>query len=344
MPPRPRIPDDDLYARLGVPPDASPEAIDLAWRGLLRTHHPDVAGEETLEVAKRINVAHDWLSDPGLRRRYDLERPTRPATGLRPSTGGLRADAGVGIRRRTYRPPTTAERVASIVDRVGRLSRDELDRLGLAEPAPIAFLATLRRFVSADQQAMLDAAEIDALEALPRSARRQPGIRDAVVGRLAEAILGDSLDELLGEPGGERARERLTRGWDAAIGQPRYGPATRAVDDLLMRLHSLSPAETRVLAASGGRDRLGPAPWPRGTSPDEDEALRVSSELASSDAAAAVADGGSSGARRAASRMAHLMVLRHAFPAAEFDRHAAPWLGTFIPRSGVWTTRVRHRA
>ena len=68
------MPADDLYGRLGVPVDASPEAIDIAWRGLLRRHHPDVAGPEANELAKRINVAHDWLSDPALRRRYDRER------------------------------------------------------------------------------------------------------------------------------------------------------------------------------------------------------------------------------------------------------------------------------
>ncbi|HET7494379.1 MAG TPA: DnaJ domain-containing protein, partial [Candidatus Limnocylindrales bacterium] len=73
MPAAQPLPSDDLYARLGVPRDASPEAIELAWRGLLRRHHPDVAGPEALELAKRINVAHDWLSDPALRRRYDRE-------------------------------------------------------------------------------------------------------------------------------------------------------------------------------------------------------------------------------------------------------------------------------
>src|SRR5258708_19552150 len=74
MPPRPTLPIDDLYARLELPTDASPEAIEIAWRGLLRLHHPDIAGPDGLERAKRINVAHDWLSDPGLRARYDPER------------------------------------------------------------------------------------------------------------------------------------------------------------------------------------------------------------------------------------------------------------------------------
>ena len=91
MPPRPSIPTDDLYRRLGVPVDASFEAIEVAWRGLLRIHHPDVAGPEALETAKRINVAHDWLSDPATRARYDAERgvgvSTRPGRGVGAASG-----------------------------------------------------------------------------------------------------------------------------------------------------------------------------------------------------------------------------------------------------------------
>src|SRR5918995_2342141 len=91
MPQRPPLPGDDLYARLGVPRDASAEAIDLAWRALLRKHHPDIAGPDALELAKRINVAHDWLSDPELRRRYDRERAPGIRTGRPPRGGAGRA-------------------------------------------------------------------------------------------------------------------------------------------------------------------------------------------------------------------------------------------------------------
>lgn len=40
MAPRPSLPSDDLYARLELPTDATPEAIEIAWRALLRRHHP----------------------------------------------------------------------------------------------------------------------------------------------------------------------------------------------------------------------------------------------------------------------------------------------------------------
>lgn len=350
MPARTPLPSDDLYARLGVPVDASDEAIEIAWRGLLRKHHPDVAGPDGLDLAKRINVAHDWLSDPELRERYDRERTTaRPPSGRHArsaapprSTDGPRSPTWSARQRR--RPATTRERVDAVVERVGRLTVDELDRLALAEPAPIAFLATLRRFVSPELQDALDDAERAVVAALPRAARREPAIRDAIVGRVAELILDEVLDDLLGEPAGERARERLTRGWEAAVGQPRYGPATTEVETLLERLAASTADTLRWLAATGARDRLGDAPWPEATSRDEDEALRVSSELAAADAEAAVARaGGNAATRRAAARVAHLLVLRHAFRAAAFERHASAWLGTLIRRSTDPGPRIRHR-
>lgn len=352
--PRPALPTDDLYARLGVPVDASFEAIEIAWRGLLRKHHPDVAGPAGLDPAKRINVAHDWLSDPELRNRYDRDGGiTDGVLGREPASGGAGSRASVHAAGPAAgpawssaalrpRPATTAERVAAIVERVGRLSADELDRLALAEPAPIAFLATLRRFVTQDLRDVLDPAESAVVAALPPAARQVPAIRDAVVGRIAELILADLLEELLGEPAGERARERLTRGWDAAVGQPRYGPATLTVVALLERLRSLSSAEMRWLAATGARERLGEPPWPDATSRDEDEALRVSTELAERDAHAAASEaGGAAAARRAAARVAHLLVLRHAFSATAFDRLAAPWLGSLVQRELEAGPRVR---
>ncbi|HEY5434041.1 MAG TPA: DnaJ domain-containing protein, partial [Candidatus Limnocylindrales bacterium] len=99
--PAPLVPDDDLYARLELELDASPEAIELAWRALLKQHHPDVAGDgaAALERAKRINVAHDWLADPSLRARYDRERAGVP---------GRRSVRDGGPLRRPARPPRAA--------------------------------------------------------------------------------------------------------------------------------------------------------------------------------------------------------------------------------------------
>ena len=226
MPPRPTIPADDLYARLEIPVNAGPEVIEVAWRSLLRQHHPDIAGDAGLERSKRINVAHDWLSDPELRARYDhargLSRSVRD-TGGRDVRGddGRGPTAAASIRRR---PADPAETLARFLERVATLEPDDIDRLACADPTPIAFGATIARFLPPDQLAAL-ASMATAVDArLAPEAGAIPAVRDAVENYATELVLGDFLDELLSEPFRERARERLTRGWEAAVGQPRYGP------------------------------------------------------------------------------------------------------------------------
>lgn len=332
MPPRTALPGDDLYARLELPTDATPEAIEIAWRALLRRHHPDVAGPDGLERAKRINVAHDWLSDPALRTRYDRERGVRDGRQARRGStwrerpGAHPADAP-SARERPRRPEDV---VARFLDRVATLNADDLDRMAMADPAPIAFRATIRRFVPDDRRAALEAVETEIDRRLPPGAPVRHGIRDTVHAYAAELVLAPFLDALLSEPFRDRTRERLCRGWEAAVDQPRYGPNGDAVRALIGRLRALDPAGVAALARQGARDRLGDDPWPPGTSPDDDEVLRVSSALASRDAAAAVAGPDLDRrvldrARRAAARIAHLLVLRHAFAPAAFEALTAPW-------------------
>ncbi|MEO5939440.1 MAG: J domain-containing protein, partial [Candidatus Limnocylindrales bacterium] len=166
MAPRPMLPPDDLYARLELPVNASFEAIEIAWRALLKQHHPDVAGPAADQLAKRINVAHDWLSDPDLRARYDRERhPRRLSDAARgpgrvpPSASRAAARASVRTTTPVRRPVEPAEAVARHIDRIRRLTEDELDRLSLAETAPIAFIATISRFLPADRQDALKTLE-----------------------------------------------------------------------------------------------------------------------------------------------------------------------------------------
>ena len=60
---------DDLYAVLGVASTASPEEIKKAYRRRARECHPDAGGDE--EEFKRVTHAHQILSDPERRARYD---------------------------------------------------------------------------------------------------------------------------------------------------------------------------------------------------------------------------------------------------------------------------------
>lgn len=336
--PRPMLPADDLYARLELPTNASPEAIEIAWRALLRRHHPDVAGDSGLERAKRINVAHDWLSDPGLRERYDRERGL---PGAATSRGGHRwrdrpTDGGAATGTGAHRPRPPTDPAADFLARVSALNTDEIDRLAAADPAPIAFGATIRRFLPDDRRVALEAMEAEISRRLSPEVIARPGVRDTVNAFAAELVLGSFLDELLSEPFRARTRERLTRGWDAAVGQPRYGPNGQQIRSLVARLRNLDPGGVAALAVHGGRDQLGDDPWPPGASPDDDEALRVSSVLAARDASAALPDVGPdrrvvASARRAAARIAHLLVLRDVFAPAVFASLTTPWRPRFLP-------------
>jgi curved DNA-binding protein CbpA len=333
MPPRPMLPQDDLYARLELPVDCSPEAIEVAWRALLKRHHPDVAGAHADDAAKRINVAHDWLSDPALRERYDRER--HPGRRRARDETDARRRGGRPVRRevrpaRPRRPADPAEALARHLGRIGRLTRDELDRLTLAESPPLAFVATIARFLSPDRLAAVEAVERRVADVLPRSSRWDAPTRDAIVAYAHEIVLGPFLDEHLSEPFRERVRERLARGWEAAVDQPRYGPNTAAVSAALDRLKSMPPgrrAQLVVEAVRAASTASIPAdlPWPAGLSAQDDDALRVSSALAQRDAEAIVGDPAPALARRSLGRAMHGLVLRHAFKAAELDRLLGPW-------------------
>jgi DnaJ-class molecular chaperone len=69
----------DHYQVLQVSRDAEPEVIERAYRALSLKYHPDVVDERRRKDAhrrmQRINEAYRVLSDPGLRRAYDVQLP-----------------------------------------------------------------------------------------------------------------------------------------------------------------------------------------------------------------------------------------------------------------------------
>ena len=332
----PELPIDDLYARLELPADAAPEAIEIAWRALLKLHHPDVAGDASLETAKRINIAHDWLSDPELRARYDRSRQSRPSRS--------RAASASRAAPARPRPPRPADRhdhvhegrppdldlasasVVAFLDRVAALGPDEIDRLGLAEPPPLAFVASIRRFLGPERVATLDGVEARVAERLPAAARALPAAHDAVTSFGQYLVLEGFLGDLLSEPFHERVEERMTRGWLAAVGRTRYGPRTADVRALVDRARRLTPAEGASLVTAAGALGLTERLWPHGTDPDEDDVLRVSATLAARDAtAAARVAGATPRAQAAVAAFARVLALAPAFGPTETARLLRPW-------------------
>jgi DnaJ-class molecular chaperone len=81
---------EDPYVVLGVARDASPDDVRRAYRKLAKQHHPDLnPGNKVAEDRfKQVAAAHDLLSDPEQRARFDrgeidAEGQQRPPPGAR---------------------------------------------------------------------------------------------------------------------------------------------------------------------------------------------------------------------------------------------------------------------
>jgi curved DNA-binding protein len=93
----------DYYKILGVDRNASAEEIRKAFRKLARQYHPDVAKNkpQAEEKFKEINEAHEVLSDPEKRKKYDALGPNwKQGAEFRPPPGWEPFGGGVGGRRR----------------------------------------------------------------------------------------------------------------------------------------------------------------------------------------------------------------------------------------------------
>ena len=90
-----RLPADDLYQRLGVPPTAGAADLRRAYRLLALRFHPDRAGAESTLHFQRIAEAYRILADPATRAGYDGQHRGRwPRAAQHTATAPGRAGPG----------------------------------------------------------------------------------------------------------------------------------------------------------------------------------------------------------------------------------------------------------
>jgi DnaJ-class molecular chaperone len=102
---------DDPYQVLGVGRDATADAIKRAYRKLARQHHPDLNPDrpEAEERFKAIAAAHDLLSDPERRGRFDRGEIDAAGQESRAQGGGYRRHAETAAGERYARRPQADE-------------------------------------------------------------------------------------------------------------------------------------------------------------------------------------------------------------------------------------------
>ena len=75
----------NYYKTLGIKNTATQEEIKAKYKALVKKYHPDLyQGDKTYaeRKTKELNIAYETLSDPELRKEYDLELfPPAPSTG-----------------------------------------------------------------------------------------------------------------------------------------------------------------------------------------------------------------------------------------------------------------------
>lgn len=275
----------DPYAVLGVDVDADPIVIQLAYKARIRQHHPDVAGPEGAEAAKRLNVARDWLLDPKLRAQLSPPSPRRggsragrgAATSTAVRTTGLRTTRGAAaFRRRDFDPFSfdfgpSSPRIRAVLRRITSLTRDERARVNYSlgdtravdfEPYRDYLDPQLWSRSQALRQAIAQVWEQGVDEEaplVPPLGRLVPSGAIVANANAQWLLLGDFFKHELagaatrGDHVIEAFAARCVLPWQASLDQARYGPHDAIVTAFLRTAATLPAEHAERLARSWSR-------------------------------------------------------------------------------------------
>lgn len=87
------MPFKNYYVILGVPREESQGGIRARYLDLVKSLHPDVAGQESTAALQDVTEAYEVLSDPLHRRRYNRELNERERSASGKAAPGGRVDA-----------------------------------------------------------------------------------------------------------------------------------------------------------------------------------------------------------------------------------------------------------
>lgn len=200
----------DYYEVLGVPCDATADAIKKVFRKLARKYHPDVSREKDAEARmKEVNEAYAVLSDPEKRAAYDqLGKGFRPGEEFRPPPDW---DAGFEFSGHGFSPEEAAgfsDFFEQIFGRMGHGTRGFRTRTNIRAQGEDhhakVYLEVEDAFTGAARQISLRAPKMDAqgrvaLESRTLNVKIPKGIRAGQVIRLA----GQGAPGMNGGPAGD---------------------------------------------------------------------------------------------------------------------------------------------
>src|SRR5215469_15881765 len=132
--PKPDLPDNpiivrvrretNIYAILGIDPDADAATIKTAYHVTAKAIHPDsLRSDEATVLMQKLNRVHELLSDPIRRTKYDAKQKAKVEPSHRPEKADNDDDAWHDRQKTTAEAERAAHRARQEAERYRRQTR-----------------------------------------------------------------------------------------------------------------------------------------------------------------------------------------------------------------------------